>query len=209
MSDYKNNNYQLRIQDVITQIWGYKNFNHFPVPNNDNTIVSGFNGLNTVETKFKQKTSYLGTPIIMPLKMQISPRGEAVKYYDFPNEPIIEIQGSKKIIETDIDGQEGTFKELYNLGDYAITIRGIAINDNADSEDYPEDIIRSLRTIYELKHHLEVVNPLFSLFNIKYVALTSFNLIPIQGAPSMQPYEFTALSDKDFNLELKKSVASF
>ena len=209
MSDYINRDYQLRIQDIITKLWGYKNFTYFKNPNKDIQSTVEYGNLNALETKFKQKTSYLGTPIIMPHKMQISPKGQEVQFYDFPNEPLLEIHGSKKIIETDVDGQDGTFKELYNLGDYSVTIRGVAIDDRAESEDYPEDIIRNLRTIFELRHHLEVDNPLLALFNIKYLTIYDFDLPKIEGAPSMQPYEFMCKSDKDFNLELRKTTASF
>ena len=64
--------------------------------------------------------------------------------YRLPNEPIVEINGSKTIIKTPIDGQDGTFKELYSKNDWDITIRGIAVNEDEESDDYPEEIVSKL-----------------------------------------------------------------
>jgi hypothetical protein len=205
MSDFVNREYQLQIQDVLTKLWGYQNFTYFKRSDINKMASQEFDALNVVDYKFEEKSSYLGTPIVMPLKMQITPRNTAIQMWDFPNEPLIEINNQKKIVETEIDGQDGTFKELYSLGDYNITIRGVAVKDSDEDEDYPEDIVRKLRTINELKNHLQVSGPLFSLFNIKYVSIYSFNLPRIEGAPSMQPYEFMCKSDKVFDLQLRKS----
>lgn len=212
MSDFVNNDYQLQLRDIIGQLWGYKRLFYFPVNELPKRNESKYEGLTALDYKFIQKSSLLGTPIIMPLKMQITPKGQPVDFWEFPNEPIVEIKGTKKIITTDIDGQEGSFKEIYSLGDYSISIKGVAVTESGDSEDYPEDTVRRLRQIYEMRHHLEVVHPLFTLFNIKHIAITDFNLPSIEGAPGMQPYEFMALSDKEFELELKpanRSLASF
>lgn len=203
MSDFVNKDYNLRIQDVIAQLWGYKRLFYFPVANTNKTANSQYTNLQPIDSKFDYQKSVLGTPIIMPLKIQISAKGEPVEYWQFPNEPIVELKSSKKIIETDIDDKQGgTFKELYNLGDYSITIRGVAVDDK-ESDDYPEDLVRKLRRVNESKTHLEVVHPLFTLFNIKYISIYDFDLPSIEGAPGMAPYEFMAKSDREFDLELK------
>lgn len=196
--------YDLRILDLLRVSFGYKRLLYWPVPNTKRWNKAKYENLQALDYKFETKSSYLNTPILMPLKIQISPKGETVEYFTFPNEPIVEIRGTKDIIETKIDGQDGSFKQLYSLGDYQVTIRGIALDEKYESEDYPEDVVRKLRTVWELRHHLEVVGPLFTLFNIKYISLTNFDLIPQPGEQSLQPYEFLALSDKEFKLELKK-----
>jgi hypothetical protein len=199
--------YNFRVQDLLRVSFGYKRLYYMP---NLSLTRKGekakYDGLTALETKFDQKSSYLNTPIVMPLKLQISAKGEPVELFQLPNEPIVEIRSIKKIVETEIDGQDGSFKELYSLGDYAITIRGVAVDENYDNEDYPEELVRKLRTINELRHHLEVVGPLFTLFNIKYLAIREFNLVPQPGAISMVPYEFICSSDKEYKLELKRKT---
>jgi hypothetical protein len=203
----KKADYNMRILDLLRVSFGYRRI-YFPVMNKTKKgRVSKYDGLKGVDFEVKDRSAYLNTPIMMPLKVQISAKGEPVEYYTFPNEPIVEIRGSKKIVETDIDGQDGTFKELYNLGDYQITIRGIAVDEDYTREEYPEEIVRKLRTVYELKHHLEVVGPLFTLFNIKYISINDFSLVPQAGEISMAPYEFSAKSDKEYKLELKRKTA--
>ncbi|WP_317899421.1 DUF6046 domain-containing protein [Aurantibacillus circumpalustris] len=204
----KKSKYDLRILDMLRFSFGYRRI-YFPtVGKTKKGLVNEYDDLKAVEFDVNNRSAYLNTPILMPLKIQISAKGEELEYFTLPNEPIIEIRGSKKRVDTDIDGQDGTFKELYSLGDYKITIRGIAVDEDYDREEYPEDIVRKLRTIYELKHHLEVECPLFTIFNIKYISFDDFSLIPQPGEQSMAPYEFVASSDKEYKLELKRKSAS-
>jgi len=196
--------YDMRILDLLRVSFGYRKI-YFPVINHTKKgLQSEYDGLKAVDMTVNNRTAYLNTPLLMPLSIQISPKGEPLEYYNLPNEPIVEIRSSKKIVETEIDGQDGVFKELYSLGDYIITIRGVAVNEDYTKEEYPEDIVRKLREIYELKHHLEVSSPILSLFNIKFITLKDFSLIPQPGEISMAPYEFSAVSDKEYALTLKK-----
>jgi hypothetical protein len=207
MSDItvKKANYDLRILDLLRVSFGYKKLYYLPILNTTPTGKKPkYDGLKAIDRKFEQTSSFLNTPIMMPVKIQISPKGEKVEYYQLPNEPIVEIRGSKKMVDTDIDGQDGTFTELYSLGDYEITIRGVAVDEKYDNENYPEEAIRKLRTIFEMRHHLEVVGPLFTIFNIKYIKIRQGNWIPNPGEISMQPYEIVCSSDKEFKLELKR-----
>ncbi len=141
---------------------------------------------------FIDNMSMLGTPYFMPLKLD----GKQM-----PNEPIIELSGGKSIIKTPIDGNEGTFKESYSLGDYHITIRGICVNEGI-TDEYPHRQVRMIRDIIEKKVHISCVCKLLGYFNIKHLAIEDFKFPAIEGCPSMQPYELTCLSDKFFDLEL-------
>lgn len=138
-------------------------------------------------------TDLLGQPFFMPTKLD---------GYLLPNEPIIEIVGSKRIIETAIDDADGTFKEGFALDDYGITIRGIAIDDK-NPEEYPWDIMRKIRSIYEKRQAIAIDNELTAMFNIEQIAIYDMRLIGEPGAESYQPYELICKSDKVFELELK------
>src|SRR3989337_696518 len=82
--------------------------------------------------------SMLGTPMFMPTTLD---------GIQLPNEPIVTIRGGKKVIETEFDGNDGSFKEIFTLRDYNIEIAGIAVSDNPD--EYPTDIMRQIRELCE------------------------------------------------------------
>lgn len=142
--------------------------------------------------QFTRSSSTMGVPFFMPIK---------IDGFQLPNEPIVTIRGNKTIIKTPIDGNEGTFKQHYALGDYLITIKGICILDE-DSEEYPEEQVRALRKIIEKRNGLDVVCRLLSIWNVNHLAIEGFDFPAIEGAPGMQPYELTCSSDKYFDLEL-------
>ncbi|MDB0600690.1 DUF6046 domain-containing protein [Tenacibaculum maritimum] len=137
------------------------------------------------------RTSILGTPIHFPMQLD---------GYELPNEPLVSISGKNRIVKTPVDGQDGTFKELFSRDDYMITIKGIAINEE-NEEEYPEQIIRKLRELCE-SGSVEVTNKLLSYFNIKYLAIESYNFPAVEGV-MWQAYEIQCLSDKPYNLELR------
>lgn len=140
-----------------------------------------------------QETSLLGTPIFLPC---------TIENVRLQNEPIISLGFSKTLIKTPIDSNDGTFKELFAMNDWAISIRGIIVNEEED--DLPEDDLRKLRGLIERKTHLKVTNRLLNLFGINYLAIENGSVPAEVGAQSWQPYEFNCLSDKVFDLELKK-----
>lgn len=143
-----------------------------------------------IEQLSGEKQSLLGTAIFFPCSLD---------NYDLPNEPLISISGKNRIIKTEIDGNEGTFKEFFSRDDYDIVIRGIAINED-NPDDYPVDIVRKLRQLAE-KAELDVTNKLLGYFNVKQLVIESYSFPAVEGT-MMQPYEFKCLSDKTFDLEL-------
>jgi hypothetical protein len=136
--------------------------------------------------------SLLGVPLFMPCTL------DGVK---LPNEPMIEISGAKNIVRTTIDGNDGTFKEMYSVDDYKITIRGICIQEDG-SNNYPEEQVRQLHQLFMKRKELIIVNKLATLFNVKYIALLDLQLPAIEGLTGAQPYIFSALSDTPITLEL-------
>lgn len=137
--------------------------------------------------------SLLGVSFFMPVYLD---------GYKLPNEPLVTVTGGNRIIRTDIDGNEGSFKERWCKDDYRITIRGIAINeDNFDV--YPEEQLRQIRKLCEKGQAVQVDCDMLSIFNISLLAIEQHNYPALEGSPGMQPYEITAYSDKEFELELK------
>jgi hypothetical protein len=140
-----------------------------------------------------ERTGLLGTPIHLPCELG---------GFMLPNEPMIDIAGEKLIVKTPIDGNDGTFKELYSTGDMQVTIRGICV-DQGDPDSYPEDQVRRLRNVIEQKKHVRVVNRLTSLWNIEFLAIESYSFPAVPGELGMQGYELRCTSDREFQLNLR------
>lgn len=185
---------------LYQKAFGYKGIPAIGV--HQTAIVPKGSKLNKIDTvksfsedntgKFNRTLSTLGTPFFMPCK---------INGFQLPNEPIITIKGNKTIIETPMDGDEGTFKEQFSMSDWQIHIKGLCILDE-DSDEYPEEQVRSIRNLIQKKTGLDVVCRLLSIFNIDHIAIYDYDFPAIEGSPGIQPYELQCKSDKYFDLEL-------
>lgn len=139
------------------------------------------------------RQSVLGTPIHFPCKIG----GVAL-----PNEPLIRVTGMNRMVRTPLDGKNGSFKELFSLDDYEVSIKGIAVNEE-NPDMYPDKIIRQIREICE-GGDAEVTCKLLSFYNIKRLAFEKWDFPPMEGV-IWQPYEIKCYSDEPFELELKNA----
>lgn len=169
------------------------NSTSFPFPdartNGTEIIIGNGFAVSIADQPESVKTSVLGTPIFMPL---------TIDGYEFPNEPLVKIKGTKSIVRTPVAGYSGTVKEDMGLNDYEITIRGLVVNN--DSDAYPEVEVQQIRALYEKRESLVVVNPIFSLFNIDSIAIESLMLPAVEGYQNVQAYEIKGYSDRSIEL---------
>lgn len=142
--------------------------------------------------------SVMGTKLFMPVELD-----DAVTYGKFklPDEPIVEIARAKRIVRTEIDGMEGTFKELFGMDDYRITIRGLAIQDDG-TDNYPEKIVRSIRDFCEAPNEIKINCKLTTIFRIDNIVITDYEFPPMEGFPGVQPFLLNCLSDTELLLKL-------
>jgi hypothetical protein len=135
-----------------------------------------------------------GQPIFMPMRL-----GNLI----LPNEPSVTISSRKNIVETALTGstRRGTVKELISIEDWSVVIRGVAINYNS-KEFYPEDIVKSLKDLYEINESLEVQCALTRLLGIYRLVIREFTLPEMIGIQHCQAYQFICTSDEDFILEI-------
>jgi hypothetical protein len=138
--------------------------------------------------------SYLGMPYFMPTKLN---------GLRLPNEPMIDITGGKRIALTEMDGANGTFKELYSLDDYKITIRGLLLTEDG-SNDYPQEQLRDLNELFLTPGELSITNQLCAMLNIAYIAIQGIDYPSTEGLQGAQAYVITALSDNRVNLIIEK-----
>lgn len=146
------------------------------------------------------KVSAMGTPVwdFIDLKPSyIEGTGDQFDGYSFPLETTIELIRPKKVVETDIWGRDGSVEELIALDDWQITIRGLIIN--YDSTDYPEERVKELQRVCELKSSkLECEGALLTMLDIRYLSLHKLTLSPSIGYSNIQSFEIEAKSKIPF-----------
>lgn len=163
--------------------------------------------------------SYLGTPILDPFTFKGSGSTPEDSFPDsngakgvgliIPN-MIIEVNQTKNIITTPIQGRDGTVKEFISRGDYLITLSGI-INGKMDEETgevrdignvYPEDDVNKLITICEVPGSLEVTSTFLGMFlkGDSRVVITDYSIPQQIGVRNFQTFTINMLSDTPINL---------
>ena len=205
---------QFNIIDLYQRVFGYKGI-PYPAgdlsPNLDprgkvNALISG--------TKFSDQSGAIepfqlqgdfnpnsdnGVRLFMPIKLD---------GIQLQNEPLVELRGKNMIKRTELTGEHregvtnkrGTVKELINIDDYKITIRGIVIND--ESEEYPEAAMRQIRKIVEARRSVSIECQLTNIFNITLMAIEDHSYPAVPGLQHAQGYEIVGDSDEDFESEL-------
>lgn len=171
--------------------------------------------------------SYLGTPILDPFTFK---GGSFFEVNDinkedpipFPDDKgasglgltipnmIIEVNQTKNIITTPIQGRDGTVKEFISRGDYLISLSGI-ITGKMDEETgevrdignvYPEDDVNKLITICEVPGSLDVTSTFLGMFlkEDSNVVITDYNIPQQIGVRNFQTFTINMLSDTPINL---------
>ena len=118
--------------------------------------------------------------------------------------PVMRLETRKNFIETPLTERTGTVKELINIEDYRITIRGFMINKDGS---WPEAFYTSLNNLYRIQAPLIIRSALTDLFLITTdrggndaVVITDLRFPEARGSINVQPYEMTLVSDHVFSL---------
>lgn len=157
----------------------------------------------------KERMGMMGTPYTMPMKFDDN---------WLPLEPIVTVSRKKRIIETELDDIDGSFKEGFSNGDYDITITGTIIDEAVlEAENYPEKEVRALKSLlnrtvkYDANGNIlkgigsiKVYHPILNLLGIFNIVIYEFSLPQVAGANTIQNYTITAKSDINRELELKQ-----
>jgi hypothetical protein len=178
--------------DIQTLFEGAFNTRALPFPGASGKSVEEEDRVKAVKGNFNWE-GMLGNEFYMPCK---------IDDVQLPTEPLIRITGGKRIIKTPVNrnNTRGTVKEEWNMKDYKIQIRGVAVNEEAN--DFPKDQLRKLRQILEKKGAVSISCEFTNLFNINQIAITDWDFPEDRGFQDMQTYVITGLSDEDFELQL-------
>lgn len=116
----------------------------------------------------------------------------------------IRVQGSKSVVRTAVSERVGTVKEMFQVGDYIFTIKGVLIAPVGKS--FPDDDIYTLRQLFESTEHVLLQNSLSDMFldTTRYVCITDLEFPDVQGRTlRMKPFQLTCESDYIESLILK------
>jgi hypothetical protein len=118
--------------------------------------------------------------------------------------PVISVSSRKTILETPVTERRGTVKELINIEDYEIIIKGFIIG---ATNEFPEKEVTTLRTIYEQNVALSIQCPLTDIFLLRpdrsgsdQVVIKQLSFPALTGVKNIRPYELHLVSDEPFNL---------
>jgi hypothetical protein len=171
-----------------------------PIPFGTLAIAFAANLPNTPTLDKPIKTSELGTPVYSNLV--IASGNYTDIYGNVINYPSIEvdtvlfnINSSRTIIKTPIQGLDGTVKEYISDGDSIINIKGIIQGANGV---YPFDEVDALISICNAKCALTIVSDYLAALGITNIVIESYSLPQDMGSQSQQVFELNCLSDVNY-----------
>lgn len=106
-----------------------------------------------------------------------------------------------KMDKADRAKYRGTVKQGA-LTDYVLTLRGRVME--KDSDKYPAESLRQLRSFFELCKTVRVRCKLAQIYNIDQVVMTRLNLVPTPGGMGAHDFTITLVSDDTYPYTLLK-----
>lgn len=122
--------------------------------------------------------------------------------YTLPYSCVAEFTREANITKTEVLGSAGTVKELYGLGDWKITIKGIALDSRDGSGTNASEQIETLCRWAEICDTIGVQGSIFRGKGIYSVVIESISVLPIAGRWNAIPFQIEAVSDEPIELFL-------
>jgi len=157
-------------------------------------------------------TSSLGTPVFGEITFEAGQYNTYNKYtgaiekagygkYTLPYSCIVDFNRQNNVITTPVLGGNGTVKELYGIGDWEITIRGIAFNNDKAGNPAHEQI-KQLIAWSDLCDSIEVGGSVFLNKGIDRIVIKSIDIQPIEAKWNVIPFTIQAISDEPIELTI-------
>jgi hypothetical protein len=122
--------------------------------------------------------------------------------YTLPYSCIVDFSRENNVITTPVLGGTGTVKELYGIGDWDITIRGIAFNGDSVGNSAHEQINDHLIKWADLCDSIEVSGAVFLKKGINRIVIKSIDIQPIEAKWNVIPFTIQAISDEPIELTI-------
>lgn len=160
-----------------------------------------FGNIPTADPVQVHKMSWMGTPIMFPVKFE----GGVYNIFDkgiiidktmgdlwLPPTTLVDFRRARRITKTHVSGNNGTVKELTTFEDWQIRFRIVCL-DSQQSTAYEQ--LNELIEWFNLVDAINVQGDLFFQKDIFSIVLTEIDIKQVQGNSTAIPVEITALSD--------------
>lgn len=145
----------------------------------------------------KAPTSMLGTPVFCDMILAADKKGTDALQLLWV---IAEVNQTKNIVKTTVQGRNGTVKEYIADGDYMVTIRGGLFT--PFSAAYPKDDVQKLIKLLKMNKALNVTSEFLLQFDIYELVVEEYSFPQKEGSQNVQLFEIKTVSD--FPIELKQ-----
>jgi len=175
--------------------------------------INGYTDIPAIKINQQTATSYLGTPIVMPVtfdevKWHEIENGEkkekSLPRIQLPSATLLDFSQAKIIEKTRISGRNGTVKEYIGLDDWSIRVRGIIVNELSDTP--PEDGIKSIKALKNCPVAIPILNDMCLWLDIYDVTVEDIEFTALEGYPGVQPFTINLSSDLIFELKYKNGL---
>jgi hypothetical protein len=157
--------------------------------------------------------SMLGTPVLGDITFEAGSYNTYNKYtgaiekakygeYTLPYSCIVDFSRENNVITTPVLGGTGTVKEIYGIGDWDITIRGIAFNNDKAGNPAHKQINEHLIKWADLCDSIEVGGAVFLQKGINRIVIKSIDIQPIEAKWNVIPFTIQAISDEPIELQI-------
>lgn len=116
----------------------------------------------------------------------------------FAPPPILSFSRSKKLIETETNGN--TIVERWNTNEWEITIQGILVD--MEKHNYPDSQIQQIVSLFEHNNIIKVVGAQFYDKGIDSIYIDSITINPKEGHSDTVAYMLSAKSVKEVTFNL-------
>lgn len=149
------------------------------------------------------RKSKFGTNIFSDLQFtSITSNGEEIIH--IPVDTVLfNVQQTKNIVRTQIQGRDGAIKEYIGLDDYEINIKGVICGPNGV---YPWDEVSNLVAFCRYDQSIGITSKyLNDLFDITEVVIKDYSFEQSEGSQSYQRFEINCWSEKPVEVLIQEA----
>jgi hypothetical protein len=116
---------------------------------------------------------------------------------------LLEVNQTKNIVTTSVQGRNGTIKEYISDGDFMINIKGILASNAQDT--YPVDLFNALLKYCTAPVSFPASSLYLNRFGITDLVIQDYSFPQVEGMRNIQPFEIKCLSETPFEIKTKIS----
>ena len=196
------------ISELFKTAFGIKQpIYYLPEDNNKKPSIN-YQGLEMLPDYYESDSqSWMGTPILFSATFKgdsykkFAPSGEIVRTsledFTLPAATLFSFRRAKNITRTNVNGDDGSVKEIFGFDDWIIDVRGLALDEPTISA---HEQITQLLLWEELADAIKVTGKLFNQRRIDRVVMSDWSDNVTQGKSGVISFQFQLMGDKAIEL---------